>query len=444
MKIIAVVILLCASALAACSGSSPNWTSTPDSTSVQTCVTNATAGDTITLSGGSATYSSTVSIGKALTIIVALGSTVTITRSASGVSAFTITGTGLGSSDTDTSSIVRISGNTPATDNCKSNGTTCGLIINGPLDSTFNDAAITVRGPAKIRFDHINANQGDAFLYANVNDVPATGRVEGVIDHSYFTNFGRTHFYQDQRSADSGTSCDGDNNGLTSWTEYLASPSALAGSAKLIYWEDDHFTLNESLPAGSAQGTFYGQYGGRIAVRNSISDGYSVFFVDEGEGPGCGSTYMEVYNNTFNEGTTFMSGVGKQFDDRSGQKLIHDNAFVGADIPWMLISYPNGHTNTAHDPHNSFFWNNTWNGTACPATVFPASGSCAEVDPSSQTAGKPVFNTDFFLRAPTTGDAFAGYTPLTYPHPYIGGGSNSATSLNGLHVPKTVRRGTAR
>lgn len=52
----------------ACSGSSPSWTSTPDQASVQSCVTQATRGDTITISAGTATWAAPVVSTKALTI----------------------------------------------------------------------------------------------------------------------------------------------------------------------------------------------------------------------------------------------------------------------------------------------------------------------------------------------------------------------------------------
>ena len=67
---------------AACTGSSPTWTSTPDQTSVASCISQASAGDTINVSAGSATWtctSSGVSIGKPLTILGAGAANTTIT-----------------------------------------------------------------------------------------------------------------------------------------------------------------------------------------------------------------------------------------------------------------------------------------------------------------------------------------------------------------------------
>ena len=62
---------------AACTGSSPMWASTPDYTSVNSCVSQAQNGDRINVSVGSATWASTLSFTKAISIIGAgIGNTV--------------------------------------------------------------------------------------------------------------------------------------------------------------------------------------------------------------------------------------------------------------------------------------------------------------------------------------------------------------------------------
>lgn len=76
--ILILCILSCASSVhAACVGSSPTWTTTPDRTSVQTCLTNATRGDTVNISAGDETWGATVTYTKALIIKGAgVGSTI--------------------------------------------------------------------------------------------------------------------------------------------------------------------------------------------------------------------------------------------------------------------------------------------------------------------------------------------------------------------------------
>lgn len=54
---------------AQCTGSSPNWTTTPDQPSVQSCINNAAEGDTVNISAGSASWTTGVMIsGKGVTL----------------------------------------------------------------------------------------------------------------------------------------------------------------------------------------------------------------------------------------------------------------------------------------------------------------------------------------------------------------------------------------
>ncbi|MGZ3805749.1 MAG: hypothetical protein ACXVB4_16145 [Pseudobdellovibrionaceae bacterium] len=69
---------------AACTGSSPNWTSTPDFSSVTTCANSALSGDTIHVSSGSATWNGTLTISAKTLYIIG-----------SGINSTTITGNGL-------------------------------------------------------------------------------------------------------------------------------------------------------------------------------------------------------------------------------------------------------------------------------------------------------------------------------------------------------------
>ena len=55
LLIILAVVLLHAYSWAACVASGDDWASTPDYSSVTTCISNADAGDTITVSAGDGT-----------------------------------------------------------------------------------------------------------------------------------------------------------------------------------------------------------------------------------------------------------------------------------------------------------------------------------------------------------------------------------------------------
>jgi hypothetical protein len=85
--IIILVSLLWASPLwAACSGSTPTWTCTADSTAAQinTCIGSATAGDTINIGAGSGTWTTTVVITKGLHLKGAGADSTTITHGVTG------------------------------------------------------------------------------------------------------------------------------------------------------------------------------------------------------------------------------------------------------------------------------------------------------------------------------------------------------------------------
>jgi hypothetical protein len=413
MRKLLILLLLCPLATrAACSGSSPNWTSTPDSSSLQTCVTNASVGDTITISGGSATYSSTVTISKGLTIKVATGQTVTLTSSSpSALPFFAITGTG--------SNFVHISGDNGSGD-CSANSANCGLVLVSQNDSGFNSSAISIQGPVNaFRLNHILGNKADAFLYTNPNS-SATGQVLGVVDHSYLENYGRTYFARDQRSADSGTVCPGGNNGITAWNEFIGHESTYAGANKEVYFENDTFTWTAA-PAFPGQGAFYSQYGGKVVVRYSTFTHWSEQVTDESDAPACGSIFYEIYNNSFTEdcNITGFGCEGKILDLRSGQLLIHDNTFTSTSVPVSFTNYPNGHPDIGHDIKNSFFWNNTWNSSACQSDSLPSGAVCVTVAGDSQNPA-PARNTNYWLRAPQSGDVYFPYNTYTYPHPLIG------------------------
>ena len=391
---------------------------TPDSASVQTCVNAASNGATITLSGGSATYSSTVTISKGLTIIVGAGQSVTITNSTSSGAAFSVSNTG--------SNFVRISGDNGSSSTCGTNGT-CGLIINSPRDTTtFSHWVFIVEGPVlAFRIDHIFANQSDAVLCSNCQG-SATGPVQGVVDHSYIQNFGRAYFAQDKRSTDG-------NAGSVAWGEFLGHENTYAGSNKMVYFEDDTFTWTETLNSGEGQASLYSQYGGKAVIRYSTLKNWSPQVIDEGDNPAFGTIYYELYNNNISENCSITpyGCEGKLMDLRSGQMLVHDNTITSTSIPFEVTVYPNGTQVAAHEIHNSYYWNNTWNGKACLSDSNPSGAVCLDV--ASDTQSPMTRNVNYWLRAPNQAtDVYFDYTPYTYPHPLTQGGGVGPSPPSGL------------
>jgi hypothetical protein len=370
---------------------------TPDSASVQACINAAVAGQTVTVSSGSASWSTTVTITKGLTLIAS--GTVTITNTAN--PAIRVTGTG--------SAFVRISGFT---------------INAGGSNQAAQDAvatAISLVGPiSQFRGDHLSFNRGDCAICTNtIYDQSGTGPVYGVVDHSTFMNMGRAYFAQDLRTTDSSG-----NAGSVAWGEFLGHEATFPGSSKFMFFEDDTFVWNAGVNSG--QSSVYGQYGGKVVFRhNTISGwGYQIDAHGDQNPSGYGTIMYEMYNNTFTEScaVAWFGCEGKDFYLRGGQFIIHDNTFNSQDIPVQLTVY-NSNDLTTHRIHNTFYWNNTWcdgNGNNCvtnPSTQ-------VEIDPS--TNAPLTLNVDYFERAPKAGDLYYPYTPYTYPHPLQGGGVSGA------------------
>src|SRR5262245_40410756 len=67
--IFVLLLLIPSFAWGSCMGASPTWTTTPDLASVNTCVSSAVSGDTVNVTGGTASWTSYVLIsGKSITL----------------------------------------------------------------------------------------------------------------------------------------------------------------------------------------------------------------------------------------------------------------------------------------------------------------------------------------------------------------------------------------
>jgi hypothetical protein len=353
---------------------------TADSASVQACINAAIAGQTVTVTTGTVTWASTVTIAKGITVIVNAGSTVTITNNTS--PAFQINNTG--------AAFVRISGFT----------------INSS-DSTQYVIAIT--GPAtSVRIDHMTFNAGDSVICSNCLGSSATGPVYGVVDSSSFTNCGRCYYAQDVRSADPGVAV-----GQTAWNEFLGHEATFPGSGKFMFFEDNTYTWNRTVSGG--QGPLYGSYGGKAVLRHNTFTNWSYYADAHGDQPAgeTGTILYEIYNNTFSEGDLYLA-QGVMMYLRGGQHLVHDNTFnTTSDFPVSLTVYYSTDL-IAHRIKNTFVWNNVWNANGVNQ------GAATQVQVASDTNGALTLNTNYFLRAPQAGDIYYPYTPYTYPHPLRG------------------------
>ena len=419
---------------AVCSGASPTWTTTPDYTSVNACVTNAKAGDTINITKGTATWSGTVKVGKALTIN---GNGTMLTAGATLLNGFFyITGF------SDNTNTMRIT-----------NFTFDSVNFTGGRRAIYL-SYVTL---GKLRIDH------NTFHYGNTQ-IETYGSTYGVIDNNIFYN-GNNFLY-----------LYGDNT----WDDLTA------GTANSLFVEDNKFIINENWPTSTTNGNgIDGGSGIRVVFRynefdydNSPYTGNMATIGFHGSGGGYwqrtdvsgvrrSAAVMEIYNNT-------MHGprIDTMFGFRGGVALIYNNYHLDtyggrSGIRLTEEEYSTNYTSAftitrtewpgEDQIHNSFIWGNTFDGVAqsvnnivitnTPSENFilkdreyflhaPCGGSdTTDSYGNTCTHGKASFTgangasgsyptdgetypTEGTMVFTETGDnAYYGYTPYTYPHP---------------------------
>jgi hypothetical protein len=386
------------------------------SSAVTAAINSAVNGDTVLVPAGSCSWSATISTSKAISIL-ACGSpdypggctgTTTITNNANPIIQISNTG----------SNFVRVSGFT----------------VNSPIGDS-STTAMEVFGPAtKFRIDNNTFNGGDCPICTNYFSNIGAGIVAGVVDHNTIKNSGRGYFAQDGRTKDGG------NPGSVAWSEFLGHEITFACSNnpdKIVYFEDNTITWNQSVPTGYGQGTLYGQYGAKVVYRHNTLSNFSPLIDAHGDAPGYGTVFYEIYDNIIDEGGCKFTGFGcegKMMYLRGGQHLIHDNTFRGTDIPIEFTVYSSSDMST-HRIHNTFVWNNTWCQDATNNACTTDQTKMADV--AGDTQGALTQGSNYWLRAPQSGDVYFPYTPYTYPHPLTqlqtqGGGGTPPSPPSGL------------
>lgn len=284
-----ILVLLCAQAFAACTGSSPTWTSTPDQTSLNTCIANATAGDTINVTAGTATWASNTQINKSLSIIGAgIGNTV-ITGDTFGIGA--------------QSTVFRVSGFT----------------FNIPNGSTYFNISNGQQGWRIDHNDFEHATWSDnfcIFALGELSNGTSPHAVEGLIDHNTMVNC-RIVVYGEY----------GDTGGNKRWAEALND-----GTVHSVYVEDNTYSTNGGCLTGGVIGCNFvdTNNGGRYVARfNTITNSYF-----EAHSLGCtggtpptggcrGNRLVEIYNNGMT--VTSVGGFSRPFFIRAGTGRIFHN-----------------------------------------------------------------------------------------------------------------------
>jgi hypothetical protein len=417
-----------------------NSCSLPD---VQAAYNAAGAGDHIAIPAGHCTWSSYLTIDKAITIQGSGSSSTTIITA--GTSKLIYINL---SSDVP----VRITGlyfsqdlgTTPVS------GYETAIYINGRMNNSF---ALT-----QIRIDHNTFKGGTSVIWAN-------GWIESLIDSNTFID------------ADRAILIEGDES--YAWARTIA-----AGTSHALFIENNTFTADNSVNWILNQ-PIYHQGGGRSVTRyntfdySAYTNGDATFFDSHGNSNyytgGAdirGQPILEIYNNTFHANHTYQFiGI------RGGSSLIYNNtliydANVGYAIwfteeeAWQTVLFhPLRAAWPAQDQiFNTFVWNNTLNGSTITEIHLsvPNASCAASSTPYACCTGNGTgtcddyfieANRDYFMHAPaasggytyytgirnggstiapTTGDtgntafsasgpnAYYPYTSYTYPHPLRG------------------------
>jgi hypothetical protein len=398
------IMLLPVVSWAACTGSSPTWNSTADYSSVNTCAGNASAGDTINISGN-ATWNSTLTISKSIKLIGA------------GTESTKITNGGIHpiidinlSSDAP----LRISG--IYFDNVINTGATKSTIV------------VLGHGLTQMRIDNNTFNKGKRTVQIN-------GWVYGVIDSNSFIN------------CDIAVGVTGDDD--AAWNRTIA-----AGTANALFIESNTFTSNNNTDIGELNEQIYHQEGARTVIRYNTFDGSAQtandfcpydshgnqsYYTGDSRYDFRGQPIIEIYENTWKAHHSY-----RFMNIRGGSNIIYNNTFttisgsptvfyVQDEESWQTAFFsPLKTVWPAEDQiNNSFFWGNTLNGA--PITDISVSGANGSTFIQKDR--------DYFMHAPqSTGgiesytgrlggaltfsssgaNAYYPYTPYTYPHPLRG------------------------
>lgn len=369
------IVLFCSSIVdAACVADGANWATTPDLTSVASCVTQADAGDTITVSAGDGTetWSSTLTISKGINLIGPGSGSLTITSSSEPAISYSPT---IGADDNP----FRLSG------------------------FTFNKAT------------------GSSILqWGNINNAPtALGNnklTKGRVDHCIFTSTGTATplvwMYP-------GTYGVFDNNTFNAYTYAFRATSNTDGSAGWEYWgwtpgtsdavyvENNTFNFSATVDNCGTSSQSSHRWVFRYNTFNVNSSSYS-FFDAHGN---LGSQYSSVQiSNLY--GNKFVAGnnTGQIHGQRGGQSFAFFNDWqTTGSRPTFKIQEEDADSNgpgpatnavTGQPQHvyNSYYFNNRINTT----------GSLIDIDINKTLGAIPAANVDVWSQSDWQSDGSAG------------------------------------
>jgi hypothetical protein len=367
--LILVFLLIPTWSWSACTGSSPTWAATADSSSLNTCITNAAAGDTINVNSGSFSWTP-ATLTKHISIIGGNGGTTTITLGGT----FEIHPTTTGA---DT--LVRVSG---FTFNCGS-ADPCILLGDWAYSGTAGWAMMY-----NVRFDHN--------ILTNISGYAMKSYLTfyGVIDNNKF-----------------GTSASDSCAEYCMWNEVNSSATAAnnfwhtspqnlygVGTSKYHYYEDN---------------IFYSKSAGRVVVNQWDARGvfrYNTVYAagteaqfeihgHQSEDGGDGGFAYEIYGNNI-VGNCGIANI------RSGENMIYYNN-VSASVPGIQVYCDGSTTCASYQPalqmtHGNYYWQNRQNNTGTLQTASDNGYTCNYAC-GGNSAPIPQSGRDYFYNTSTPG-----------------------------------------
>lgn len=455
ITLITTITLGATSVKAACTGSSPTWTSTPDDASIRSCVSQASRGDTINVAagGGTASWSSSVTLTKGVSLIGPGRDSLEVSRSGN---------------------LITISPDSTAIANSEN------IKVSGFTFNANNSAAVMMQiigANATGTKPHRNVIIGDnRFKNSTLEAIHGRGQTRGVI---YNNIFDRTNMVfrpwgnDDYREQQNGSY-----------------PPAF-GTTDNLYFEDNSITCSTSVSGGDPGWIESGQ-GGRMVVRYNtwtLTNCSQQEWVDihgqqnwsGGSGGQTGTMVTEFYGNKCSTNCKGYRGI----NHRGGWGLFFNNTSTGSGgMSHQINQYntgdaggsgcnnqvANGGGGYNGQINNTYFWNLTHNGVNNPGTQGPLGDGCdisqnrdywfdnisctasacnagigrGTVPPSGTctvgvgywVASTPGVTTDpsviqngTFYKCTSTNAWSSYFKPFTYPHPLrSGSGSSPATS----------------
>ncbi len=367
-------------------------------------------GDTVVVPSGTATWSSTLSINNAITL----------------------QGSGTNSTIISGNNLISIAHSGVRVTNMRLNGTFNPPDINGYW----------------VIFPHNNINGfriDNCFIYGGGRSIycgglGGSGYAWGVIDHNYFL--------------DNNVAVGMHGGNCLGWTF-----AQVPGSTNSVVFEDNKIVrTSASNPFTSAYAgeDFYHQWGAHSIIRHNVIDNTGSTSVGDFVDAHGNTHYMDVNNSTdcgnYEAGTviceayanTWMgnSGMNELLNLRGGCMIWYSNTFtMNSDpgFPFMRLMEEEGWKDSNFVPlstswpgeqgtTNSFFWNNTYNGSPTLPSVEDGFGGVPQV--TFIREGRDYWNhkplsTNIFYNASYP----EGYKPLVYPHPLVSGGGGPTTPV---------------